>query len=294
MGKPNSTDCLTLNVTSGQWERVTFTNGLFGDGVRGVINMEEQGVYIVHKRTISFLPSGSHSWTPGPTMVSPAECGCYLTKDSFVTIHSNETSNVQEYATDEQYWKSKERWPSMSTQRRSPACGATTHLLLVAGGVSDWDEVLASVEVFNIETRALRKGGAMREPRALFSLVPVGSTHPRLLAVGGQNETSILSSSEWFDQEENEWNEGPTLEVGRKSFAALMAPVEFACTEVDPPPHSCPTLDNTQDCRFLTTAGEVNTISILQREKAGLCSLKNALQNFPFWGVEGIIQHELC
>ena len=39
MGKPNSTDCLTLNVTSGQWERGTVTNGLLGDGVRGVINI---------------------------------------------------------------------------------------------------------------------------------------------------------------------------------------------------------------------------------------------------------------
>ena len=143
----------------------------------------------------------------------------------------------------------------MNTQRRSPACGATTYLLLVAGGVSGWNEVLASVEVYNIETRALRRGGAMREPRALFSLVPVGSTHPRLLAVGGQSGSSVLGSSEWYDQEENEWSEGPALETGRKSFGALMAPVEAACTEIDPPPHSCPALDTNQSCLFLPTAG---------------------------------------
>ena len=255
MGKPTSSDCLTLNVTSGQWERGTFTNGLHGDGVRGVINMEEHGVYIVHNTAISFLPSGSHSWTAGPLMVSPAECGCYLTKDSFVTIHSNETHNVQEYATDDQYWKSKDRWPSMRTQRRSPACGATTYLLLVAGGVSGWDEVLASVEVFDIEKRSLRRGGAMREPRALFSLVSVGSTHPRLLAVGGQTGSSVLGSSEWYDQEENEWSEGPSLETGRTSFGSLMAPVEVACTKVEPPPHSCPALDTSQSCIFPSTAG---------------------------------------
>ena len=191
-------------------------------------------------------------------MVWPAECGCYLTKDSFVTIHSNETHNVQEYATDDQHWKSKDRWPSMSTQRRSPACGATTYLLLVAGGVSGWDEVLASVEVFDIEKRSLRRGGAMREPRALFSLVPVGLTHPRLLAVGGQSgqsQSSVLGSSEWYDQEENEWSEGPTLETGRKSFGALMAPVEVACTQIDPPSHSCPALDISQSCLFQSIAG---------------------------------------
>ena len=95
----------------------------------------------------------------------------------------------------------------------------------------------------------------MREPRALFSLVPVGSTHLRLLAVGGQSGSLVLGSTEWYDQEENEWSEGPTLETGRKSFGALMAPVEVACTEIDPPPHSCPALDTSQSCLFQTTAG---------------------------------------
>ena len=117
--------------------------------------MEEQGVYIVHVTTISFLASDSDSWTAGPLMWSSAECGCYLTKNSFVTIHSTETDNVQEYATDEQHWKSKDLWPSMSAQRRSPACGATTNLLLVAGGVSGWDEVLASVEFLAVHNSSI-------------------------------------------------------------------------------------------------------------------------------------------
>ena len=47
MGKPTSSDCLTLNVKSGQWERGTFTNGLLGDGVRGLINIQGQGVFVV-------------------------------------------------------------------------------------------------------------------------------------------------------------------------------------------------------------------------------------------------------
>ena len=95
----------------------------------------------------------------------------------------------------------------------------------------------------------------MREPRALFSLIPVGSTHPRLLALGGQNGYHVLSTSEWYDQDEDEWSEGPTLETERKSFGALMVSTELACTEIDPPPHSCPALDNSQICSFLTTAG---------------------------------------
>ena len=66
MGKPISSDCLTLNVTSGQWERGAFTNGLLGDGVRGVIYIEGQGVFVVHSSGILVLPPGSNSWVGGP------------------------------------------------------------------------------------------------------------------------------------------------------------------------------------------------------------------------------------
>ena len=76
MGKPNSTDCLTLNVTSSQWERGTFTNGLLGDRVRGVINIEDQGVFVIHSTGMSVLPPGSQSWIVGPAFAAPAECGC--------------------------------------------------------------------------------------------------------------------------------------------------------------------------------------------------------------------------
>ena len=57
MGKPNSTDCLTFDVTSGQWERGVFTNGLLGDGVRGVINIYKQGIFVIHSSGMSFLPN---------------------------------------------------------------------------------------------------------------------------------------------------------------------------------------------------------------------------------------------
>ena len=255
MGKPDSTDCLTLNVTSALWERGAIKNRLLGDAVLGVINMTGHGVYIVHRKNISFLAAGSVSWTKGPLMWSSAECGCYLTEDSFVTIHSNTTYNVQEFATDDQHWEEKERWPSMSTQRRNPGCGASKNLLIVAGGVSGWDEVLASVEVFNIDTRALRRGAAMNQPRALFRLVSVGSTYPRLLAVGGHNGTSILESSEWYEQEENEWNQGPFLQNGRESFSALIISPDLACTEIAPPAHACPTVGGSQNCLFLNATG---------------------------------------
>ena len=123
----------------------------------------------------------------------------------------------------------------------------------MAGGVSGWDEVLTSVEVFHIKSKALRRGGSLRQARAYFQIIPVGSTHPRLLAVGGQNGTSTLDTSEWWEEEEDSWEEGPALSRGRSNFGAIMAPPHLVCSEIDPPAHSCPAAQNTsQTCLFPT------------------------------------------
>ena len=255
MGKPNSTDCLTLNVTSGQWERGTFTNGLLGDGVRGVINIEGHGVFVVHSTGISVLAPGSESWVAGPMFTTSAVCGCNVSTTSFVTIHMNDTHNVREYSVTNGNAEAEPiaTWPNLLTKRQGPGCGATSQHLVVAGGVSDWDEVLTSVEVFHIKTKALKRGGSLRQARAYFRIIPVGSTHPRLLVVGGQNGTLALATSEWWEEEENTWEEGPVLSTGRSNFAALMAPPHLVCSEMDPLAHSCPAAQNTgQTCIFPT------------------------------------------
>ena len=263
-GKPHSTDCLTLNTTNGQWERGTFTNGLLGEGVRGVIDMKEQGIYVVHSRTISKLPPNSAIWSAGPvfptSLMSSAECGCKLTENTFVTIHTNEGRNVREYSTTDQDWKSETLWPSTTTKRWSPGCGATGYHLVVAGGVSSWDEVLSSVEVFVIESKALKRGGNMKRSRAFFNIIPVGTAQLRLLAIGGRDGRSILKSSEWWEEEDNQWGEGFSLSMGRSSFGVVLAPASLACTQIEPPPHSCP-VNNGQSCVFSTEAGDIVVFS---------------------------------
>ena len=242
-------------MTSGQWERGTFTNGLLGDSVRGVINMEGQGVFVVHSSGISFLASASDTWVAGPVFPAPAECGCNLSSTSFVTIHMNDTRNVREYTVvnGKAEPEPEGSWPDLLIKRYGPGCAATTHHLIVAGGVSGWgDEVLTSVEIFHIESKALRRGGDLRQARAYFQIIPVGSTHPRLLAVGGQNGTSTLDTSEWWEEEEDSWEEGPALSRRRSNFGALMAPPHLVCSEVEPPPqHTCPAAQGTGlPCKF--------------------------------------------
>ena len=263
-GKPHSTDCLTLNTANGQWERGTFTNGLLGEGVRGVIIMEDHGIYVVHSRVTSFLAQGNDTWTAGPvfptSVMSSAECACNLTKNSFVTIHTNEGHNVREYSTSKIVgdrvggWEVDSLWPSTTTKRWSPGCGATGYHLVVAGGVSGWDEVLASVEVFVIESKALLRGGKMKHARAFFNIMPVGTSQLRLLAIGGRDGLSTLESTEWWEEEDNVWGEGFSLSMGRSSFGVVLAPAYLACTEVEPPPHSCPAANSGHSCCFPSEA----------------------------------------
>ena len=266
MGKPISTDCLTLNVTSGQWERGTFINGTLGDGVRGVINMDGEGVFLIHSIGMSVLAPGADSWVAGPMFITEAECGCNLSTTSLATIHMSEAHNVREYSVSNGKAEPKPvgSWPSLLTKRRGSGCGATSLHLVVAGGVSEWDEVLNSVEVIHIVSKALRRGGDMQQARAYFQIIPVGSMHPRLLAVGGKNASSIVDTSEWWEEEENVWQAGPMLATGRSNFAALMAPPHLVCLDMDQPEHSCPVAHNTsQTCVFPTVESGVLLIKIM-------------------------------
>ena len=253
MGKPKSTDCLTLNVTSGLWERGTFANGLVGDGVRGMISLEGQGIFAIHSTGLSVLAPGSDTWEAGPMFPTPVECGCNVSSKSFVTIHLDDTHNVRQYsvANGRARPEPEDSWPNLLTKRYGPGCGASSYHLVVAGGVSASDEVLTSVEVFHIETKALKRGGNLQQARSYFQVIPLGSMHSRLLAVGGTNGTSTVDTSEWWEEEEDSWEEGPTLATGRWSLAALMAPQSLVCPEMNIPDHVCPVAQNNgQLCLF--------------------------------------------
>ena len=180
----------------------------------------------------------------------------------------NDTHNVREYSVinGEAEPEPKDSWPNLLTKRFGPGCGATSYHLVVAGGVSGLDDVLTSVEVFHIATKALRRGGSLQQARAYFQIIPVGSTHLRLLAVGGQNGTSTLDTSEWWEEEENSWEGGPALARGRSNFGAIMAPPYLVCSGMDSPAHSCPAAQNgRQTCVFSTVdSGALITSSLFR------------------------------
>ena len=90
----------------------------------------------------------------------------------------------------------------------------------------------------------------MQKARAFFQIIPVGLKQIKLLAVGGQGAFSTVDTTEWWEEEENSWEEGPTLSLGRSNFAALMALPRFVCSETNPSDHSCPNSMSNQTCLF--------------------------------------------
>ena len=168
------------------------------------------------------------------------------------------TNNVRQYSVSKNLITllGVDLWPDLRTARWGPACGATSYNLVVAGGLSEWDDVLRSVEVYNIKQRSIRKGGSLREARAYFRIIPVGSKYPRLLAVGGQSTDSSLATSEWWEEEEDSWQAGPSLSTGRSNFGLLMAPPQLACPETEPINYSCPADADTEEmCTFSNLEG---------------------------------------
>ena len=217
-GKPNSSDCLLLNKTSGTWNR-GYLGDLFGDGIRGVVDLKEHGVYLVHPTSTSFLAARSMTWIAGPIPPGTAECATKVSDLNFVSIGGLDGKLVREYSPTKKEWLEASLWAQLHIGRRGPGCAVTGTHLVVAGGVNGWQEVLTTVEVFLLQSKAHKNAERMREGRAFFNLVPVGETHSRLLAIGGRNGTSELQTTEWWDEEEDQWQEGPPLQRARFNSA---------------------------------------------------------------------------
>ena len=134
----------------------------------------------------------------------------------------------------------------------------------------------------------------MTQARAFFSIIPVGSTHPRLLAIGGRGETSTLQTSEWWEEEEDRWQEGPPLSTGRSSFSAVMAPPHHVCSEIDLNTHTCPGDGDAQTCSLPTMTSGTSINSKDNTEANTSNSLKKSSE-FKWRGIPYSVSHqEIC
>ena len=230
-GKLNTTDCLLLDTEKGQWVRGAFEGNLHGEAVRGVASFEDHGIYVSHSRRTSQIEHKSTTWTLGPEPPVEVECACKVSISSFVVVGR---SDVHEYSITKKLWEDKENWPSLTVERRGVGCAATLKHLVVAGGVTNQGGVLSSIEVYGLRSKKKNEDIAadMVIPRSFFSLVLVGQTQPRLLAIGGRSTTTWISTSEYLDEEGKYWEAGPSLQEGRSNFGSLMIEGDYVCSSI--------------------------------------------------------------
>ena len=91
--------------------------------------------------------------------------------------------------------------------------------MLVAGG---WES--PSVETIDLVTKAVTRGREMAQPRGYFQLAAFGEEdYKRVLALGGDSGLAALSSVEWLQEENGEWQEAAGRLAMARSHAGVVA-----------------------------------------------------------------------
>merc|ERR1719158_297449 len=117
---------------------------------------------------------------------------------------------------------------SMETPRYGHGCHVWTYEghtgILVAGG-DDGRSVLSSVEMFLPTTNSYLALPSLVSPRLYYSLSVIGAN---LVVAGGWNQNGeILSSIEYCNITDSEWNVGNNITVVRSNHSGVSVPVEL-------------------------------------------------------------------
>ena len=149
----------------------------------------------MHHLASSFLAANTLTWVQGPAMPVSIECAVGISKTRFLLIGGSDRKAVREFDTrsgaiNAEGWMPADTWPELESGRASPpACTLLGNRLMVAGS--------GKVDIIDIETRVAVRGKDMLEARIHFHLAVVGEEgYQRLLALGGDNGVSALSSGE--------------------------------------------------------------------------------------------------
>ena len=134
----------------------------------------ENGTYLVHPSTSSYLPSGEQTWTAGPRPPKDVECVAGISSSSFLAFSSKEIHQYDSSIagpTSADGWVVDAGWPELM-ERHGPGCAVLGSLCVVAGGQDALDEVLKSVEIISLETKSLIPStNDMLKPRHHFKLI---------------------------------------------------------------------------------------------------------------------------
>ena len=190
------------------------------------------GVYVLHYRASSFLPSDSLTWVAGPPLPVSLQCAARMNDSSFLVVGGDDMRSIRQYNTGSTAanatrfwgWVPEFTWPSLEMGRFSPACIILDGQMVVAGG---WAS--PTVETINLATKAVARVKDMNQPRIFFQFASFGEEgYMRLLALAGEGELTTLSSVEWLEEESGIWQEAAgELATARSHAGAVAVPPEM-------------------------------------------------------------------
>jgi hypothetical protein len=175
-------------------------------GERTALSIEVEGCAVDH--------DPAPPWGRPPLRAGASECDLRLSWDeldvTFPAVLEQSWSGTTELAVGRQRF-------ALAPLPRAAQAGS---VLLVAGGVSDAGETLASAELYHGGTGTWARTSPMSTVRSDFSLSPLALG--RALAAGGRAGDVTLASAELYDVASGRWFAAPALPSPRAAHAALV------------------------------------------------------------------------
>ena len=170
----------------------------------------------------TFLPTGSTEWLEGPHQNNDAAtCAVAISASKFLVIGgSPDPKLVEEFDTGTASWTS---WPPLEQGRSYHSCMRAGNNVVIAGGLDEDMEVIASTTILSINDKSQRPGGDMSFAKDLFQMV---NYKENILAIGGDQGRESggyggpgLDLVEEWDETTEEWTAREGLRMGTSRFA---------------------------------------------------------------------------
>ena len=226
--RPYHQACIAFNTTSLQWtnhsqltRQRTYSSAVVlasGAYVLGGDGEDSQG-------TSDFLPAGSTTWQPGPSLpaggVFFGSCLVPLNSGNFLLIGGDpETTQVREYNEITETWRD---WPNLGESRVFHSCLRQSETIIVVGGQSG-SSYQATTTLIHLDG-SQEAAGNLSTPRSSAAMAVING---RITIFGGANENeTALATAEVFNVLTKTWSISSeiSLQTPRFGFALLPLPL---------------------------------------------------------------------
>jgi len=234
---PYSRLCLELDVQNGAWKQ---HSTLPGEAYINGVTLEN-GVYLLKERSMYFLPRLSRSWR----RIELDHTLPY--REYFCVVKTSETGFHIIGQTSWKYDTLTYSWTKLESLGIHAiyglACAIFNNKIIVTGGYNGGylsTTVVIPLKNGNVAGPA-RNVGNMSLEKTSHRMAVVGGKYPRLMVLGGWDDSTHRSIEVWQPDEEK-WKMAPyEMSMGRSYFGILAVPDALVCQKSDDEGHNTDT-----------------------------------------------------